>query len=103
MLGCGRSALVGVNGALSAQIYRDEILQHHVVPLISVSGGSFQHDNARLHTVRVYIDFLPQNNVPVLPWPADLSPIEHLSDILDRRVRQKNSLPHTLQELGFTE
>ena len=43
--------LVRVNGALSDQIYRDEILQHHVVPLINVTGGIFQHGGARLHTV----------------------------------------------------
>ena len=37
----GRTALVGVNGALSIQIYRDEILHHHTVPLINVSSGTF--------------------------------------------------------------
>ena len=41
----GRTALVRVFGALSAQIYRDEILQHHV------TGGIFRHDNARPLTV----------------------------------------------------
>ena len=39
----GRTALVRINGALNTQIYRDEILQHHVVPLINVTGGIFQH------------------------------------------------------------
>ena len=36
-------ALARVNRAL----YLDTILQHHVVPLINVTGGIFQHDNAR--------------------------------------------------------
>ena len=40
----GRTALVRVNGALNAHIYRDEMLQHDVVPLIDVTGGMFQHD-----------------------------------------------------------
>ena len=34
----GRTALVKVNGSLNAQIYRVEILQHHVVQLINVTG-----------------------------------------------------------------
>ena len=42
---------VRINGALSAQNYRDEILQHHVLPLINVPGGIVQHDNARPHTL----------------------------------------------------
>ena len=32
----GRTALVRVNGALSDQIYQDEILQHRDVPLINL-------------------------------------------------------------------
>ena len=37
----GRTALVEVNGVLNAQIYRDEMLQHHGVPLINVTDGIF--------------------------------------------------------------
>ena len=39
-----------------------------------------------------------------LTWPArlaDVSSMEHLWDILDHRVRQKNPLQQTLQELFF--
>ena len=69
-----RTALVRVNGALSAKVYRDEILQHHVVPLIiNVTGGICQHANARLHTARVCRDFLQQNKTHVLPWPSKIS------------------------------
>ena len=55
----GRTALMRVNEALDAQIYRDEILQQHVAPLVTASGGISQHDNAKPHTVRVcrYIFF----------------------------------------------
>jgi hypothetical protein len=45
----------------------------------------FQHDNARCHVALVCQDFLNQNHICVLPWPAlslDLSPIEHLWDEL---------------------
>ena len=43
----GRTAVVRVNEALNAQIYRYEILQYHVVPPINVTGGIFQCGNAR--------------------------------------------------------
>ena len=48
MLWDSRTALVRVNEALNVQIYRDEILQHHVVPLINVIRGIC--DNVRPHT-----------------------------------------------------
>jgi hypothetical protein len=42
---------------------------------------TFQQDNARPHVARVVRDYLTQQNVDLLPWPAvspDLSPIEHV-------------------------
>ena len=93
----GHTALVIVN----AQIYWDEILQHHVVPLVNVPGGTLQFDSARPHTAQVCQDFLQQNNIHVLPWAARLavlSPIEHL----DHRVCQRKPLPQTQQELFLT-
>jgi hypothetical protein len=51
---------------------------------------------------RVFQDFLNQNQIRVLPWPAlspDLLQIEHLWDELGRRVRHLTNPPETLQEL----
>jgi hypothetical protein len=47
-------------------------------------------------------DFLNQNHIHVLPWPAlspDLSPIEHWWDELSRRVCHRHNPPETPQEL----
>jgi len=90
-----------VQGTLNAVKYRDDsngllFLQQqnfdHVI----------QHDNARCHVARVCQDFLNQNHIRVLPWPAlspDLSPIEHLLDELVRRVRHRHIPPESLQGL----
>ena len=58
--------------------------------------------NARPHTAIVTRQFLEQNNVPVLPWPArspDCNPIEHMWDELGRRLRQRLHAPNNVNEL----
>lgn len=101
----GRTALQLVNGNLTAARYRDEILQPHVIPFIQNHGNNvtLQQDNARPHVARVVQNFLQQQNVNLLDWPAvspDLSPIEHLWDEMDRRLRRLPNPPVTLAELG---
>ena len=90
--------MIFVNGSLNAQRYRDEILLQRVRPFIS-HGGRFQHDNARPHVARICRDYLANENIEVISWPAlsfDMAPIEHLWDCLDRRVRQRRHQPQTL-------
>ena len=47
-------------------------------------------------------DFLANNNIAPLAWPPyspDLTPIEHMWDELDRRVRKRRNRPATLAQL----
>ena len=48
---------------------------------------------------------LQQNNVHILPWvarSANVSTIEHLWDILDRRVRRQNCMLQNVQRVLMT-
>jgi hypothetical protein len=80
-----------IDGNLNAQSDRDKILRPIVVPFIRRHHRMFQHDNARPHVARICTQFLEAENVPFLPWPEyspDMSPIKHVWDALDKRVRQ---------------
>ena len=72
------------------------------VPLVQQRNLILQQDNARPHVARVCQDFLANNNIAPLAWPLyspDLTPIEHMWDELDRRVRKRRNPPTTLAQL----
>ena len=94
-----KSPLIVVPGNLTAVRYRDEILRPVAVPLVQQHQMTFQHDNARPDVARVCQDFLANNNIVPLdcpPYSPESSPIEHLWDELDRRVRRRRNIPNTL-------
>ncbi|GFX58939.1 hypothetical protein TNCV_806431 [Trichonephila clavipes] len=48
-------------------------------------GAVFQQDNARPHVAKTVKSYLDSQQVQLLPWPAyspDMSPIEHVWDIV---------------------
>jgi len=72
-----KTNLVCVQGNLTGQRYRDDILQQHILNVIDRQREIFQQDNARLHAARETMDFLTQNNINALPRPSmspDLNP-----------------------------
>ena len=97
-----KSQLIIVAGKMTAVRYRDEILRPVAVPLVQQRNLILQQDNARPHVARVCQDFLANNNIAPLAWPPyspDLTPIEHMWDELDRRVRKRRNPPATLAQL----
>ncbi|KAI3368103.1 hypothetical protein L3Q82_007804 [Scortum barcoo] len=60
-------------------------------------------DNARSHVAGVCQQFLQDEGIDAMDWPArspDLNPIEHIWDIMSRSIHQRHVAPQTVQELA---
>ncbi|UYV76145.1 hypothetical protein LAZ67_13002839 [Cordylochernes scorpioides] len=84
-------------GTMTAQRYVDDVLRPVTLPYLQgVPNALYQQDNARPHTARISQQAL--QDVQMLPWPPyspDLSPIEHVWDIIGRRL---HALPQPRSE-----
>ncbi|UYV75067.1 EPM2AIP1 [Cordylochernes scorpioides] len=92
-----RSPLLRIQGTITAQRYVDDVLRPVTLPYLQgVPNALYQQDNARPHTARISQQAL--QDVQMLPWPPyspDLSPIEHVWDIIGRRL---HALPQPRSE-----
>ncbi|GBO07586.1 hypothetical protein AVEN_237169-1 [Araneus ventricosus] len=93
-------------GSVTAVRYRDEIL-HPLLstrPFVAAKGTDaiFMDDNARPHRARLVRSYLESETIPQMAGPArslDLNPIEHVWDMLGRRIAGRSVPPGTLHEL----
>ncbi|UYV63197.1 hypothetical protein LAZ67_2003405 [Cordylochernes scorpioides] len=87
----------GNMGTMTAQRYVDDVVRPVTLPYLQgVPNALYQQDNARPHTARISQQDL--QDVQMLPWPPyspDLSPIEHVWDIIGRRL---HALPQPRSE-----
>ncbi|UYV80607.1 hypothetical protein LAZ67_19000941 [Cordylochernes scorpioides] len=92
-----RSPLLRIQGTMTAQRYVDDVLRPVTLPYLQgVPNAFYQQDNARPHIARISQQALQV--VQMLPWPPyspDLSPIEHVWDIIGRRL---HALPQPRSE-----
>ncbi|GFV61600.1 transposable element Tcb1 transposase [Trichonephila clavipes] len=86
----GRSQLLRIVGNLNSTRYINEVLQPQAIPFLQgLPGAVFQQDNARPHVAKTVKSYLDSQQVQLLSWPAyspDMSPIEHMWDIVGGRL-----------------
>jgi transposase len=96
--------LVLQQGSMTAQRYRDEVIDVHVRPYAGAIGDDFilMDDNAPPHRARIVQQYLEQETIVRMEWPArspDCNPIEHLWDVLQLAVARRPQQPRSLREL----
>ncbi|KFM72124.1 Transposable element Tcb1 transposase, partial [Stegodyphus mimosarum] len=91
-------------GTMTSQIYRDVILKQYVRLFRGAMGAQFvfMDDNARPHRAKIVSECLQLEDITRMDWPAfspDLNPVEHVWDMLGRRVAARQPPPTCLLEL----
>ncbi|GFW90036.1 transposable element Tc3 transposase [Trichonephila clavipes] len=89
---------------MTGHIDRDVILEQHVRLFRGALGAEFlfMDDNARHHRANIVDECLQSEDITRMDWPAyspDLNPIEHVWDMLGRRIAARQPPPTCLPEL----
>ncbi|GBO03549.1 Cubilin, partial [Araneus ventricosus] len=89
---------------MTGHIYRDVILEQHVRLFRGAMGAEFlfMDDNARPHRANIVDECLQSEDITRMDWLAyspDLNPIEHVWDMLGRRIADRQLPPTCLPEL----
>ncbi|GFX76866.1 transposable element Tcb1 transposase [Trichonephila clavipes] len=89
---------------MTGHIYRDVILEQHVRLFRGAMGAEFlfMDDKARPHRANIVDECLQSEDITRMDWPAyspDLNPIEHVWDMLGRRIAARQPPPTCLPEL----
>ncbi|GFY36473.1 transposable element Tcb1 transposase [Trichonephila clavipes] len=89
---------------MTGHIYRDVILKQHVRLFRGAIGAEFlfMDDNTRPHRANIVDECLQSEDITRMDWPAyspDLNPIEHVRDMLGRRIAVHPPPPTCLSDL----
>ncbi|GFV86613.1 transposable element Tcb1 transposase [Trichonephila clavipes] len=92
---------------MTGHIYRDVILEQYVRSFRGAMGAEFlfMDDNARPHRANIVDECIQSEDITRMDWPAyspDLNPIEHVWDMLGRRIAARQPPPTFLPELRRT-